>query len=187
MRHSPALPPTAGDVHSPSDRGIHPRAGVVFTAPCGSIADARRPCGTDPVTLSPEIHEIRPGLMRPFRVLFLQRRGNAAQMPVRPLLDLLRSQGHISGYAVVDGDMSIGGDIAEHYDTVLAHRIPSSPPTRLAAADVTAICLRYRRPVAAGRRREIARLVGDRCPIGSLVPGERTVHHRAVAAPPGNA
>ena len=47
-------------------------------------------------------------------------------MRIRPLLDLLRSQGDISGYAVVDRDMSVSGDVAEHYDVVLAHRIPSS-------------------------------------------------------------
>jgi hypothetical protein len=76
--------------------------------------------------LSPEIDESGPELTRPFRVLFLQRAGNAAQMRIRPLLDLLRSQGDISGYAVVDRDMSVSGDVAEHYDVVLAHRIPSS-------------------------------------------------------------
>jgi hypothetical protein len=76
--------------------------------------------------LSPEIDHSHHGLTRPFRVLFLERGGDAAQMRLRPLLDLLRSEGHISGYAVVDRDMSISGDVADHYDVVLAHRIPSS-------------------------------------------------------------
>ncbi len=76
--------------------------------------------------LGPEINDSPYGLTRPFRVLFLERGGDAAQMRLRPLLDLLRSAGQISGYAVVDRDPSITGDVAERYDVVLAHRIPSS-------------------------------------------------------------
>jgi hypothetical protein len=76
--------------------------------------------------LGPLGSDSRPGLTPPFRVLFLERSGDAAQMRLRPLLDLLRAQGEISGYAVVDRDLSIGGDVADGYDVVLVHRVPSS-------------------------------------------------------------
>ena len=76
--------------------------------------------------LGPVANDSRPGLTLPFRVLFLERGGDAAQMRLRPLLDLLRTQGEIGGYAVVDRDLSISGDIADGYDVVLAHRVPSS-------------------------------------------------------------
>jgi len=76
--------------------------------------------------LGPVADDSRPGLTLPFRVLFLERGGDAALMRLRPLLDVLRAAGQISGYAVVDRDLSIGGDVADGYDVVLAHRIPSS-------------------------------------------------------------
>jgi hypothetical protein len=75
--------------------------------------------------LGPVADDFRPGRTPPFRVLFLERSGDAAQMRLRPLLDLLRTQGEISGYAVVDRDLSIGGDVADGYDVILAHRVPS--------------------------------------------------------------
>jgi hypothetical protein len=71
-------------------------------------------------------NDSRHELTLPFCVLFLERGGDAAQMRLRPLLDLLRMQGEISGYAVVDRDLSISGDVADDYDVVLAHRVPSS-------------------------------------------------------------
>jgi hypothetical protein len=76
--------------------------------------------------LGPVADESRPRLTLPLRVLFLERGGDAAQMRLRPLLDVLRAAGQIGGYAVVDRDLSIGGDVADGYDVVLAHRIPSS-------------------------------------------------------------
>src|SRR5262249_8723169 len=63
---------------------------------------------------------------QPFRVLFLQSDPLTAETRIRPLLDLLRSESHIGGYRVVDRDMAIGGDLAEHYDAILAHRNPST-------------------------------------------------------------
>jgi hypothetical protein len=63
---------------------------------------------------------------QPFRVLFLQSDPLTAETRIRPLLDQLRSESHIDGYAVVDRDMAIGGDLAKQYDAILAHRNPST-------------------------------------------------------------
>ncbi len=80
---------------------------------------------SDPAMLGPVAKDSCPGPTPPLRVLFLERGGDAAQMRLRPLLDLLRAAGQIGGYAVVDRDLSISGDVADDYDVVLAHRIPS--------------------------------------------------------------
>jgi hypothetical protein len=63
---------------------------------------------------------------QPLRVLFLHGDPLTAETRIRPLLDVLRSENHIGGYAVVDRDMAISGDLAEHYDAILAHRNPST-------------------------------------------------------------
>ena len=63
---------------------------------------------------------------KPLRVLFLQSDPLTAETRIRPLLDVLQSENHIGGYAVVDRDMAISGDLAEHYDAILAHRNPST-------------------------------------------------------------
>jgi hypothetical protein len=62
---------------------------------------------------------------QPFRGLFLQSDPLTAETRIRPVLDVLRSDGHIDGYAVVDRDMAISGDLAEQYDAIVAHRNPS--------------------------------------------------------------
>src|SRR5205823_11414820 len=63
---------------------------------------------------------------QPLRVLFLASDPLTAESRIRPLLDLLRSDNHIGGYAVVDRNMAVSGDLAEHYDAILAHRNPST-------------------------------------------------------------
>jgi hypothetical protein len=62
----------------------------------------------------------------PLRVLFLESDPLTAETRVRPLLDQLRSNHQIAGYAMVDRDMAITGDTAAHYDAILAHRNPST-------------------------------------------------------------
>ena len=59
---------------------------------------------------------------QPLRVLFLHGDPLTAETRIRPLLDVLRSENHIGGYAVVDRDMAISGDLAGYYDAILAHR-----------------------------------------------------------------
>src|SRR5438067_2370054 len=61
----------------------------------------------------------------PLRLLFLQADALAAEIRIRPLLDVLRSQNQIRGYAVVDRNMLISGDVDQAYDAVLVHRNPS--------------------------------------------------------------
>jgi hypothetical protein len=63
---------------------------------------------------------------QPLRVLFLASDPLNAETRIRSLLDLLRSENHIGGYAVVDRDMATSGDLTEHYDAILAHRNPST-------------------------------------------------------------
>jgi hypothetical protein len=62
---------------------------------------------------------------QPLRILFLHSDALTAETRIRRLLDLLRSENQIGGYAVVDRNMAVTGDVADHYDAVLVHRNPS--------------------------------------------------------------
>ena len=59
-------------------------------------------------------------------MLFLQSDEPAARMRLRPLLDRLALDCRIGGYAVVDRDMRVAGDVAKRYDAILVHRNPST-------------------------------------------------------------
>lgn len=115
-------------VYSSSYRGIYPRIRIISFVGRRRrlITGTRRQRGTDRAMLSPQASASRREPMRRFRVLFLQTEPLAGEVRIRPLLDWLRSQNQIDGYAVVDRDMRISGDVAAHYDAVIIHRNPST-------------------------------------------------------------
>src|SRR5947209_9896504 len=59
------------------------------------------------------------------RVLFMEADSLTAEVRIRPLLDVLRASGKISGYTTIDRDMAAHGERFTEYDVVLTHRNPN--------------------------------------------------------------